>query len=442
MSNIQAATLDYAAPDDIGPRTLNKVTWRLIPFMFLLYICGYLDRVNLSFGGSAMQRDLHLDEGIYGLGAGIFFIGYFLFEVPSNLILERVGARRWIARIMVTWGFVASSLMFVRGAWSFYFLRFSLGVAEAGFFPGMVLYLTYWFPARQRARAVAAFMTSIAIAGVIGGPISGALLKLNGVHGLAGWQWLFLMEGLPSIPMGILVYFYLTDKPEQAKWLAPAEREWLIEHLRAEKHVTAHHDPHTMTAALKDPRVWKLSLLYFMLMIGLYSFSFWAPKILKSISGLSETRVAVLCAIPYSVAAISMVFIGQHSDRTGERRGHVGLSALTAAVGLAMLPLCHGTVQALLGLSVAGIGIWGALGPFWVLPTDFLRGTAAAAGIAVINSLGCLGGFVGPSMFGYVLKYTGGNAGGLLTVAAAMLAGMGIVLSLPKPNAQEGRSHI
>jgi ACS family tartrate transporter-like MFS transporter len=415
---------------------LRKITLRLIPFMFLLYILAYLDRINVSFAALRMQKDLGFSDAVYGFGAGLFFVGYFLFEVPSNLILEKVGARRWIARIMISWGLISSATMFTRGRLSFYFLRTLLGLAEAGFFPGMVLYLTYWYPARHRARAVAAFLTATAVAGVVGSPISGLLLKLDGVGHLAGWQWLFLLEGVPCIPVGVLVLFLLPDSPAHAKWLTPEERRWLSNELAAE----SHHAPHTLrtlSQSLADPRVWLLSLLYFLLVCGLYGFSLWVPKIIKTVSAAPDATVGLLTAIPYSAAAIAMVLIGRHSDQTGERRVHVAACAVGAAVGLAATPFCPTTPAALAALSLAASGIWGSLGPFWVLPTSFLHGTARAAGIATINSLGCLSGFAAPALIGYLRDKTQSFTPGLLALAATLLSAAVLVLLLPSSSDAE-----
>ncbi len=358
-------------------KVLNKVTRRLIPLLLGLYIIAYLDRVNIGFAALQMNHDLGFSSTIYGLGSGIFFLGYFLFEIPSNLILERIGARVWIARIVMTWGVIATGMMFVKSPLSFYLLRFLLGIAEAGFFPGIILYLTYWFPEVQRAKTVALFMTATAISGVVGGPLSGLLLTLHGIGGLAGWQWLFLIEGLPAIIMGFVVLSYLCERPEQAQWLEPEERFWLQERLRLEYELKLRHNSYTLLQALVNPQVWLLSLIYFTLVIGVYGISFWLPQIIKGFSGLSDLWVGFLSVIPYLVGAIGMVFIGSHSDQTGERRAHIAIPAFIGAFGLVLSAYFHEPVTALLSLSLAALGIWGALGPFWALPTAFLSGTAA-----------------------------------------------------------------
>ena len=406
-----------------GRAVLKKVTRRLIPFLFILYIVAYLDRVNVGFAQLQMKQALGFSDAAYGFGAGIFFIGYFLFEIPSNLILERVGARLWIARIMIVWGVVAAGMVLVRGPVTFYLLRFLLGIGEAGFFPGIVLYLTYWFPSAERARAISLFMTATALAGVIGGPVSGALLSLNGVAGLAGWQWLFLLEGVPAILLGVVVLFYLTDYPEQAEWLQAEERAWLSERLKSEGERRLPHHSQTLWQALSNVKVWLLSFLYFTIILGFYSISLWLPIIIKGFSGLSDFQVGVVSAIPYLAAAIGMILIGSHSDRTGERRWHVALPAFTGACALALSAYLHLPLLILLSLCLAALGIWGALGPFWTLPSSFLRGSAAAGGIAIINAVGNLGGFIGPYLIGYIKRNTGSFAGGLVVLALFLLIG-------------------
>ena len=390
--------------------------------MFVLYIVSYIDRVNVGFASLQMNRDLGLSASVYGLGAGIFFLGYFLFEVPSNLLLERFGARPWIARIMVTWGVISAAMMFTTGVTSFFVLRLLLGVAEAGFFPGMILYLTYWFPERERAKTVALFMTANALAGVIGGPLSGALLTLDGATGLAGWQWLFLLEGIPAVVLGGVVLIYLPNGPREATWLAREDREWLAARREAER---AGADHTSVWAVLTNGPVWRFSLLYFSLVVALYSVSFWLPQILKRISGQSDFVVGMLSSLPYVVAAIGMVWIGRHSDATGERRWHVAVCALIGAAGLMLSAVASSPALAIGAVSLAALGIWGALGPFWALPTAWLRGSAAAAGIAWINSVGNLGGFVGPYGVGYLRDATGNFA-----VALTALAGMLVIAAI------------
>lgn len=411
--------MDEAA---VGRSALAKAWWRLIPFLFLLYIVAFLDRVNVGFAALQMNEDLGLSDAVYGLGAGIFFVGYFVFEVPSNLILEQVGARVWIARIMVTWGVISAAMMFVTGPLSFYVLRFLLGVAEAGFFPGVILYLTYWFPARQRAKTVAMFMTAVAMAGVIGGPVSGVLLGLDGLAGLAGWQLMFLVEGIPAVILGFVVLAYLPDRPSQARWLEAGEGRWLEGALEREERIKTAHREYTIREALTNGKVWVLCGVYFGVVTSLYGISFWLPTIIGEFSGLNELFVGLLSAIPYVAATIGMVVFAWHSDSTGERRWHVAVPAALAAVGLVLTGLVGDSgVAQMLVLTLGAMGIYSCLGTFWTLPAAFLSGTAAAAGIALINSVGNVGGFVGPYAIGYIRDATGSNYGGMLVLAALIL---------------------
>lgn len=410
------------------PNPLRKVRRRLIPFLFLLYIVAYLDRINVSFAALQMNEDLGFSSAVYGLGAGIFFVSYVLFEVPSNLILERVGVRLWISRIMITWGIASSAMMFVQGPWSFYALRFLLGAAEAGFFPGIILYLTRWFPAEDRARAIALFMTATALAGVIGGPVSGVLLSLDGVASLRGWQWLFLLEGLPALLLGAAVFKWLPERPSDAKWLEPAERDWLIARLRDEEAAAGASSHATFGRALRSGRLWLLACLYFTIIISFYGVSFWLPQILQSLSGMSDLRVTFLSALPYMVAAIGMVLVARRSDRTGQRAGLVAVSALVAVCGFAAAAMVTSPTASLAALSIAALGIWGTLGPFWTMPAAFLRGSAAAGGIAAINSVGNIGGFVGPYAVGYVRQATGDFTAGLWLMAGSMALAAALAL--------------
>ncbi len=411
-------------PDNLDTMpTMTKVTRRIIPFMFLLYIVSYLDRINVGFAALQLNHALGLSSSMFGLGAGIFFLGYFIFEVPSNLIMERVGARLWMARILVTWGLISSSMMFVSGVRSFYLLRFLLGVAEAGFFPGMLLYLTYWYPVEERGRAVARFMTATAIAGVIGGPASGALLRLDGLAGLAGWQWLFLAEGLPAIVLGFVTLAVLPNRPRDASWLTEEEKTWIENRQDREREELKLLGHHTLTDVLSSGRVWRLSLVYFAFVLSFYGVNFWLPQIVQSFSRQSNLLIGFLTAIPYLAAAIGMVFIGRSSDRIQERRWHVAGSALAGATGLIASAHVHNATASLLALSIAAIGIWGTLGPFWAMSSGFLSGTAAAAGIALINSVGNLGGFLGPYVVGLVRDRTQSFTGGILVLALFLVGG-------------------
>jgi ACS family tartrate transporter-like MFS transporter len=421
------------------PALLAKLTRRLIPFMFLLYIVSYLDRINVGFAALQLNDALHFDPAVFGLGAGIFFIGYFLFEVPSNLIMERIGARIWMARILITWGLISSAMMFLNGYVMFYILRFLLGLAEAGFFPGMILYLTYWFPAETRGRAIARFMTANAIAGVIGGPISGLLLKMNGSAGLAGWQWLFLIEGVPAVILGFVTLAYLPDGPKHAAWLTPEEKAWITSRLQHERELMQDHGHHTMGAALRSGRVWTLAFIYFAVIMSFYGISLWLPQIVQSLSNMSDLLVGFVSAIPYIAASIGMVIIGKSSDRTRDRRLHVAVSAFAGAVGLTAAAFLQTPVTELAALSLAAVGIWGTLGPFWAMSSEILSGTGAAAGIALINSVGNLGGFLGPYLVGVVRKETESFALALLVLALWPLLGCLVTLLTRTSKASQER---
>jgi ACS family tartrate transporter-like MFS transporter len=417
------------APTD-GSAAIARVSRRLIPFLFLLYILNFLDRVNVGFAALEMNRDLGFGPAVYGFGAGVFFIGYCLFEVPSNLVLYRTGARLWIARIMVTWGLAASAMMLVRTPWGFYLLRFLLGVAEAGFFPGIIFYLTYWYPARERARAFAWFLAAIPVCGVIGGPISGALLGLDGLLGLQGWQWLFLLEGIPSVLVGFAVLWLLPDHPRDARWLPAAERAWLEERLAAERPDHVAHHGESLRRTLRNPVVWWLGLSYFLLVVALYGFALWLPQLVKASGDFSNFEVGVITAIPYAAAAVGMVLVGRSSDRTGERHLHLALPALAGAVGFLAATRTGSTGLLVGALCLCAFGVLGWLGPFWALPTAFLREQAAAGGIALINSMGAFGGFVGPYLIGSIKERTGEFAPGLIVLAGSLTAAAIIVVGL------------
>jgi ACS family tartrate transporter-like MFS transporter len=428
-----------APPEAIAPpaadapeRTaLAKVTRRLLPFLFLLYLVCFLDRVNIGFAALQMNRDLGFGPAVYGFGAGVFFLGYVLFEVPSNLVLARMGARVWIASIMITWGLVAAAMVFVRGPLSLYGLRFLLGAAEAGFFPGIIYYLSGWFPAAERARAVARFMVAIPVSGVLGGPLSGALLGLNGRLGLAGWQWLFLLEGLPAVVLGFVVLGCLTDRPEEAAWLTPAERAWLGTHLSREREQCERDHGLSVLQALSNRTVWQLGLLLLLCnAFGVYVLGLWLPQIVREFSGLSDLMVGLVSAVPNLVAAVAMVLVGAHSDRSGERLGHIAATAAAAAVGFLASAYAHSPVVAVLALSVAAAGLLSSHGPFWTLPTTFLSGTAAAGGIALICSVANLAGFVGPYSLGLLKRASGNFHSGLLLLALVSLAGAALALRL------------
>lgn len=411
--------------DALQARTIRRVKWRLVPFLAALYFIAYLDRVNVGFAALQMNDALGFSSTVYGRGAGIFFLGYFLFEIPSNLILARVGARLWIARIAIVWGLVSMGQMFVRGPESFYTMRFLLGAAEAGFFPGIVLYFTYWFPAEERARALAQFSMASMAAGILGGPLSGVLLSMRGAGGLDGWQWLFLVEGLPAVILGVVAVMYLTDTPAKAKWLPDDEKAWLVETLAIERAGMPPARSTSAWAALISPAVWPLALMLFLIITSGYGFSFFLPQIVRRLSGGSDLVVGMLTAVPFTCAAIGMITVAAHSDRTGERKLHVAACAAIAALGLAMASRAASPAVALGALSVAAVGLYSYTPPFWSLPTAFLRGDSAAAGIALINSVGNLGGFLGPYLMGGIRDLTGDfNAGLLVLASAAVLSGM------------------
>jgi MFS transporter, ACS family, tartrate transporter len=415
---------------------IARVRLRLIPFLASLYLIAYLDRVNVGFAALQMNADLGFSGSVYGFGAGIFFIGYFLFEVPSNLVLARVGARIWIARIAIVWGLVSISEMFVRGPVSFYIVRFLLGAAEAGFFPGIVFYFTNWFPARERARAVAQFSTASMAAGILGAPLSGVLLSMRGVAGLDGWQWLFLVEGVPAVVLGVVALFYLDDGPEHARWLPDAEKAWLIEALQRERdELKTIAGGHTAVNALRSLLVWRFALGLFLIVTSGYGFSFFLPQIVKGLSGGSDLAVGFLTAVPFAVAAIGMVVVAAHSDRTGERRWHIAGCGLLAAIGLGASSIAPTPALAFAALAVGAIGLYSFTPPFWSLPTAVLRGDAAAAGIGLINAVGNLGGFIGPFLMGWIRDISGDFLVGLRVLAiAAVFSGL-VVASV-----REGRA--
>ncbi len=418
--------------------TVSKVTWRLIPLLFLCYIIAYIDRINVGFAGLQLQRTFGVDAaryyGIYGWGAGMFFLGYFIFEVPSNLILHKVGARLWIARIMVVWGVISSAMMLIKTPAGFYTMRFLLGVAEAGFFPGIILYLTYWFRARDRARTVALFATAGTLAGFVNSPISGLLLQLDGTLGWAGWQWLFFIEGIPAVLVGILVFVVLPDRPRDARWLSAHQKEWLRTELEREQALAGPGQQHRLSEVFASGRVWLLCAMYLLLNVGTYGFEMWNPQIIKGFSAISEFRIGLLNALPYLAATVCMVLVGRHSDRTGERRWHLACAAFAAAAGFLLSAFAGNLVLSLAALALAFSGLKSMLGPFWAFSTSFLSGTAAAGGIAWINSVGNLGGFVGPAVVGYIRKATGSYAGALaiLAVVIVLLGSLALTLRIEK----------
>ena len=398
--------------------TMRKVGFRLLPFLFVLYIFNFLDRTNVALASLQMNRDLSFSSTAFGLGAGIFFVGYALFEVPSNLLLVRVGARRWIARIMITWGLIAAAMMFVRTPFEFYGLRLLLGIAEAGFFPGIVYYLTQWFPAKRRARASSRFMIAIPLSGVLGGVLGGFLLGLDGKLGLAGWQWLFLLEGLPSALLGITVLWYLTDEPRDARWLNDRQRAWLIEQMRLDKATSS--AAHEMPAlrALAQPVIWLLALPYFLMLAAGYGYTFWSPIVIRDTLHTTDTQTAMLTALFAVCSMLTMLVVSASSDRTGERIYHAAIGGVLIAVGFTGAALLNQPILKILALALVLIGANTMLPPFWCLPSMILSGSAAAVGIALINALGNTGGFIGPYVIGFVKDRTGGTTGSFLILAA------------------------
>ncbi|MGH1571113.1 MFS transporter [Methylobacterium sp. P31] len=408
----------------------RRATFRLVPFLVFLFVLAWIDRVNVGFAKLSMLSDLKFSEAVYGLGAGIFFIGYFLFEVPSNLLLEKIGAKRTLARITILWGLTSITMAWIQSQWAFYVLRFLLGVFEAGFFPGVVLYLTYWFPAEKRSQINGMFMTSFAIAGVVGGPLAGWIMSsMGGVWGHANWQWLFILEGIPSVLAGLAVLAFLPDRPNNASWLSPAMAQAMTAHLDNEAKAQA--KEHDLKTALADPKVWLCTLLYFCIVSGNATIAFWTPSIIKEMGVQGNFNIGLVAAIPFLAGTIAMVWNGNHSDRTGEVRLHCGIAALIAAIGLAATgALIGNATAALIALTVAAIGILAAFPVFWAMPQTFLAGTAAAGGIAVINSIGNLAGFVAPYTIGLSTQFTGSSSAGLYVVAAFELLAALLLFSI------------
>jgi ACS family tartrate transporter-like MFS transporter len=420
----QSATIAAATntKSDLETSTIRAISWRLIPFLVLAYFLSYLDRVNLSVAALTMNKELNFSPTVFSWGAGIFFIGYFLFEVPSNLALEKFGASRWIARIMITWGIISALMAVVSGIWSFYGVRFLLGVAEAGFFPGIILYLTYWYPAEYRARFLAAFAIAVPVSTVIGAPISGLLLGLDGVMGLQGWQWLFIIEGVPSVLLGIVTWFYLTDRPAKADWLSAEQKAWLAAKLESEVAAKQAATHLTLGQALSSPKVIALSLVYFGFVAALYGMQFWLPTIVKAF-GFSNAQTGFVIAVPYLFGTIAMILWARHSDATRERVMHVGAPLLLTGVALGVCGYVTDPMTTMVVLTVAAIGVFCTFGVFWTLPTAWLSGTAAAGAIALINSIGNLAGFAGPYLIGWVKETTGSTSTGLFALAVLPLLG-------------------
>ncbi|MFC7398117.1 MFS transporter [Chelatococcus sp. GCM10030263] len=434
----QAQSLALEAPDaaavGVDERALmRKAAMRMLPLLFICYIANYLDRVNVSFAALTMNRDLGFSATVYGLGAGVFFIAYLLGEVPSNLIMQRVGARLWIARIMITWGIISGLMATVSGETSFYILRFLLGFAEAGFFPGILLYLTWWFPAAYRARIISMFMAAAPFAVVIGSPISGFVLRMDGIAGLHGWQWLFILEAVPSVVLGVFVLVYLIDRPDQARWLKPAERTWLAERLAFERQEREKVVKWSIWQAMSHPLMLALTLAYTGAAITNYGLSLWTPQIVNAFGSLSTVEVGFIAALPYLCATVGMILWNRHSDKTRERRWHVACAALLTAVGFAGCTVLAAPTLIVGSLCVAAIGSFSLVSSFWTLPAAFLSGTAAAVGFAMINAVGSgIGGFAGPYVIGLLRDRTGSFSMALLPIAIAPVITALIVLGVTR----------
>jgi D-galactonate transporter len=410
--------------------TYRKVGWRLIPLLLICYVIAYLDRVNVGFAKLQMLNDLGFSDMVYAVGAGIFFIGYFFFEVPSNIILHKVGARMWIGRIMITWGILSAAMMFVTTPTSFYVMRFLLGVAEAGFFPGIILYLTYWYPSNRRAQITSLFMTGIPLSGVIGGPLSGAIMRVfDGQHGWSGWQWMFLLEGIPAVVLGVVVFFFLDDRISAAKWLNEEEAALLEKNIAAEH---AEKEEESLKKVFASGRVWLLAVIYFSFVMGIYGVSFWLPTIIKAMGIADPLEVGMMSAIPYGFAAVAMLLVGRSADHHRERRWHVTVPALLGAIGLILsVTWANNTMLAMAALTLATSGILCTLPMFWSLPTAFLAGTGAAAGIAMINSLGNLSGFISPYAVGWLKELTASTNAGMYLLSAVLIVGALLTLKVP-----------
>lgn len=427
---VQAMPLPRDAAGAIEKRVYRKVFWRIVPFLMLCYVVAYLDRVNVGFAKLQMSQDLGFSEAVFGLGAGIFFVGYFLFEVPSNVILHRVGARMWIARIMITWGIVSAAFMFVPSAPWFYALRFLLGLAEAGFYPGIILYLTYWYPSHRRARIIAVFMAAIPVSGIFGNPLSGWIMDaFHDTHGLAGWQWMFLIEAVPAVLIGLAVLFVLDNSVREAKWLTDEEKA-VIEREIAQD-ARGKDSPASLGAVFRDGRVWLSCFIYFAFVSGQYGLTFWMPTLVKATGVTGNLNIGLISAIPFLCAVVAMILFGQSADRRRERRWHLVIPAAMGAVGFVVAATATDTAVAIAFLSLAAAGVLTCAPLFWSLPTAFLHGAAAAAGIAMINSIGNLAGFVSPYAIGLLKDLTGSTEFGMYMLAVMLVLGAAAVLTTP-----------
>ncbi|MGO4154222.1 MFS transporter [Cupriavidus sp. YAF13] len=419
---------------DIEKRAYSKVFWRIMPFLMLCYVIAYLDRVNVGFAKLQMAQDLAFSETVFGLGAGLFFIGYFLFEVPSNLLMHKLGARVWIARIMITWGIISALFVFVKTPTTFYIMRFLLGLAEAGFYPGVILYLTYWYPANRRAKMIALFMSGIPVAGMFGNPLSGWIMDaFHDYGGMRGWQWMFLIEALPALLIGIITVFVLKNGIDQAPWLDANEKRVLKRNIEEDaRQAGASGTGHSLGAVFKDSRVWWMCMIYFCFVTGQYALTFWMPTLVKTSGVTGNLNIGLLSAIPFICAIVVMNFLGHSADARRERRWHLIVPALMGAVGFAIAAsFTHNTVVAIAALSLAAAGVLTCAPLFWSLPTAFLSGLAAASGIAVVNSVGNLAGFVAPYMVGYLTDLTHSTQSSMYVLSAMLVLGAGLVWLTP-----------
>ncbi|REE19352.1 sugar phosphate permease [Paraburkholderia sp. BL27I4N3] len=420
----------FADPASFESKTYAKVGRRLIPFLMLCYLGAYLDRVNVGFAKLQMLNDLRFSETVYGFGAGIFFLGYFLFEVPSNLMLHKVGARNWLARIMLTWAVISACFVFVKSPTSFYVLRFLLGVAEAGFAPGVILYLTYWFPSARRAKALSLFFMAIPLAGIVGGPLSGYILHaFHGVQGLAGWKWLFILEALPSLFLGCAILMYLDNGIAAAKWLNDAEKALLARNVANDNAQKVAHV--SIRSFIGDRRLWLMAAIYFCVVLGQYGLTFWLPTIIRKSGVADPLWVGIFTAIPYLCAIIALPLVGASADRHRERRLHLAIPMLVSAAGFATLPMLGGVGASLVCVSVAAAGILASSSQFWSLPTALLGGMSAAAGIAAVNCFANLAGFFSPAIVGWLNDLTGKSTAGLIFISVAIVIGAGLVFLVP-----------
>jgi D-galactonate transporter len=415
--------------DRVGDLLYRKIAWHIMPILVIGYIIAYIDRVNVSFAKLQMLGDLKFSDSVYGVGAGIFFLGYFAFEVPSNIMLHKVGARVWICRVIVTWGIVSALTALVRTPMQFYIARLLLGVAEAGFFPGMILYLTYWFPAHRRAAMVALLMAGNPISGIIGGPLSGFILHhFAGSKGIAGWQWLFILEAIPAILLGVVIFLFLDNRVVEAKWLSERERAAVASEIHQEAVSKTHV---SIRSVFTSPSVWLFGAIFFGMEMGSYAIGFWQPTIIRQTGVKDAFDIGMLTTVPYTCALICMMFVGRHSDRTRERRWHIIVPNIVAAIGFILCTQAgNNTPIAMFGLALAVAGVITGLAMFWALPTSFLGGNAAAAGIALINCTGNLGGFFSPAIIGFLKTHTGTLNSGLFLVAACMIASSVVILTL------------